>query len=425
MINYQTPTIGLGTDVSFSLKLRFNGSTVTIYSSGETISRDMSERDVDLTQIDELSVRLRPHLSKQEIIPAYHLDIEGGRLVIEFPASRQRLGDWSAVVRFTLPSTEQTDRRTQYMATIPLCYVEDSAQILQQRQHIEIDATVWSALRGPAGTGARGPVGPQGDTPRIVDGYWWIGDVNTGVLAEAQRISAADWLLLNKLTAHKAITSHWEYAYDWGETITPDKILDDYRGKRVSGIEGLIIAKGSQNFPNWKKIAMVIDDVQRYGDQLIVSAEWWARNNGTLSIYWLGAEDRWEAASVARIDHDINQRSKLTAQIDNAHGPLIIIAEVGHEGYNIYTLDIFSPSGEHVATPQGTWLARNKAPQKGDTYLCTNIGTRGERILLAWDGHNWLTAWGATIRGETTNEAKQAYTEAILALRRSILEIPQ
>lgn len=72
----------------------------------------------------------------------------------------------------------------------------------------------------------------------------------------------------------------------------------------------------------------------------------------------------------------------------------------------------------------GTWLARNKAPRKGDTYLCTNIGSQGERVLLAYDGHNWLTSWGGRITGETTREARDSYLQAILALRKAIITPP-
>lgn len=422
MINYQSPTISLGTDVSFSLKLCFTGDTVTVYSTGESISRPMVTQDIDLSLIQDLSIHLRPKLSQQEFVPQYRLDIDGGRLVIDFPAYRQRLGDWSAIIRFTLPSSDHRDRQ-QHTATIPLCYVEDSSLITHQQQHYDIDAKVWAALRGPRGPqGLTGLSGPPGDTPRIVDGYWWIGERNTGVLAEAKRISADDWLLLNRLTTHKAIISDWDTMYHTHNYISPEVIIQEYND-RPNESHGTLIAKGHQPYDgSFTTTAMVIDNIQKYGDQLVATLEFESFDQGSVSIYWRGDDNRWKAARTNASD---SNRKKLVAHIDGARGPIIVSISTGIAPIFIWSFDLYSPSDAHVATPQGTWLARNRAPKKGDTYLCTNIGTRGERILLAWDGHNWLTSWGGVIRGDTTNEAVQSYVDAIIALRKSIIDIPE
>lgn len=151
MINYQSPTISLGTDVAFNLRLRLKGSTVTVYTDGESISRAMSPEDVDLERVQDLSVRLRPHMSRQEIVPPFRIDLKGQRIVVEFPANRQRLGDWVAIIRFSLPSSEYADGKAQYTTTIPLCYVEDSSQIVAQQSIYHVDAYAWAISKGEPG----------------------------------------------------------------------------------------------------------------------------------------------------------------------------------------------------------------------------------------------------------------------------------
>lgn len=68
----------------------------------------------------------------------------------------------------------------------------------------------------------------------------------------------------------------------------------------------------------------------------------------------------------------------------------------------------------------GTWLARPKSPKRAQHYLCSNIAIRAGAsypIALYYTGHKWVTAWGATIQGDTTEEAQQSFNGAVQALR--------
>ncbi|MDO4691906.1 MAG: hypothetical protein Q4A64_03425 [Porphyromonadaceae bacterium] len=68
----------------------------------------------------------------------------------------------------------------------------------------------------------------------------------------------------------------------------------------------------------------------------------------------------------------------------------------------------------------GTWLAKPKSPKRAQHYLCSNIAVRAGAsypIALYYTGHKWVTAWGATIQGETTEEAQQAFNVAVQALK--------
>lgn len=277
-------------------------------------------------------------------------------------------------------------------------------------QHFGIHEDGRMTIDGiPVGASLRGE---DGKTPYIKDGTWWIGDTDTEVTAEVDKalFTNPEWLTMANLTVNKAVVADKKIRYQ-GE-LSPNAVLEK---ARIEGEANVAIA-GGRRIANYSYEYFVIDDITKYGSNLIIKVLF-SKANGYAVLYWQQGEE-WHSVTEKRADNGF----LLSAQLENPTGSVVLLFRNPHDwGFHIHSVEIFSPTTENIAYPMGTWLGRNKLPHKGDTYLCTNLEVKGERVLLAYDGHNWLTAWGAVVRGETTQEAKQAYAQAILALRSAII----
>ncbi|MDO4707395.1 MAG: collagen-like protein [Porphyromonadaceae bacterium] len=375
---------------------------------------------INLREAGNLSVAIISARSGMNITPVFRIMPEGV-LEFEFDAQQQELGIYGLRVSYEIASQDFADGREQvtWQASNLIEVVPTSTLALSSAQ--PINGYIAALKRGPIGPkgekGDPGVPGKDGKTPYIKDGTWWIGDTNTEVNAEVKQdiFTTEEWLRMSKLTTHKAVVA--DVMIDDQAINTLQKFLDSkdtHPGLQRNQVVGAR-KTASQYTYEW----YYIKDITKYGLNFIINVRA-SYTSGQCALYWK-QDGEWQSVIAAKERED-SRNHYATAHINNPQGEVVLMCRpIWDFGYEIHGMDIYSPYEENIAYPMGTWLGRNRLPNKGDTYICTNLGVKGERVLLAYDGHNWLTAWGAVVRGETTLEAKQAYAHAVLSLRDAII----